>query len=232
MTLLTICQDAADRIGIVRPTSVIGSSDQQVLRLLGHAKKGGKSLMQRVDWKVLTTEKTFTGTAAAAQTGAIPSDFDRMIDETLFNRTRKRRVDGPIDAEQWQYTQAVVATTLIESFRIRGTSLLITPTPAGTETYAYEYISKNWCASSGGTGQATWAADTDVGVLDEELLTRDLVWRFKQGQGFSYDEDFRDCELYLAQAAARDGGKPRLNAGSRVVRGPRMPTIQEGSWAI
>jgi hypothetical protein len=232
VTLLTIVDNAADRIGVVRPTAVVASTDQQVLRLLGYANQEGKDLAQRVDWKVLTAEKTFTTTAAAVQASAIPSDFDRMIDQSFFNRTRKRRVEGPISAEDWQYTQAVVATTLVSSFRIRGTDLLMTPTPSAGDTCAYEYVSKNWCQSSLAVGQTVWTADTDTGILDEELMTLGIIWRFKKGQGLSYDEDFRSYELKLAQLAARDGGKPRLNAGYRRISGPRMPTIQEGSWSL
>jgi hypothetical protein len=51
-----------------------------------------------------------------------------MVPESFFNRTKKRPVFGPISPQDWQFTQAVVAATLVESFRIRGTSLLLTPT--------------------------------------------------------------------------------------------------------
>ena len=36
--------------------------------------------------------------------------------------------------------------------------ILINPAPSAGHTFAYEYMSKNWCESSGGTDQAAWAA--------------------------------------------------------------------------
>ena len=179
-------------------------------------------------------EKPFTCTAAAAQTGAIASDYDRIVEESFFNRTQKRPVFGPISAQDWQFMQAVVAATLVESYRVRGDSILITPTPNGTDTYAYEYVSNLWCQSSGGTGQSAWASDTDTGVLSEELMTLGIIWRFLQKGGFDYAEAFRDYELQVADAILKDGGgKRRLNFGQRGLTGiARMPYVQEGSWPL
>ncbi|HYE86629.1 MAG TPA: hypothetical protein VEA16_09755 [Vicinamibacterales bacterium] len=232
MTVLTICQNAADRIGVARPSSLINSTDQQSLRLLGYAQQEGKALARRHTWQILTKEQTFTATATETQSSAIPSDFDRFVDETCFNRTRKREVYGPLNENEWQFAKAVVSPVIIEAFRYRGGSFLMTPTPTAGDTIAFEYISKNWCQSSGGTGQAAWAADTDTGVLEEELMTLGVVWRFKAGQGFDYQEDFNAYELMVAQAIARDGGKRVLNTSRRGRPFRRAPYVQEGSWSI
>lgn len=233
MTLLTTVQDATKRLGLTSPASAYTSTDSQIIQLVALAQQEGKELMRRHPWQVLTKEKTFTSTAAAAQTGAIASDFDRFIDESFFNRTKKRPVFGPVSPQDWQFTQAVVATTLVESFRERGGSILITPTPNGTDSYAYEYVSNLWCQSSGGTGQASWAADTDTGVLSEELMTEGIIWRFLRAKGFDYAEAMRTYEINVANAFMRDGGKRRLNFGQRGPYGlARAPFIQEGSWSL
>lgn len=235
MSLLSLVQNAADRLGIVRPATVITSQDQQALRLLGFAQQEGKALARRHTWQILTKEGTFTSTATETQTSALPADFDRWIDETFFNRTRKRPVYGPLNAQDWQFAKSVVATVIIESFRQRGAAndILITPTPTAGDSYAYEYISKNWCAKSDATPQSAWALDTDTGILEEELITLGVIWRFKAGQGFDYAEDFRNYELMVAQAIARDGGKRTLNAGySLQSRRPTAPMIQDGSWNL
>lgn len=224
-------QAVARRLNLNSPSGVTASTDKNIIQILSLAQEEGISLMRRHPWTVLTMEKTFTGTADDEQTGAIPSDFDRFIDESFYNRTQRRPVEGPISPQDWQQVQATTATTLIESYRVRGTSILITPTPNGTDTYAYEYISENWCASSGGTGQAAWAADTDVGVLDEELMTLGIEWRFKAAKGFDYSELFRTYELSVADKFLRDGGKRRLSFGSRRSRRPGI-FVPEGSWSL
>lgn len=233
MSLLTICQNAADRIGITRPSSVVNSTDQQSLRLLGYAQQEGKDLARKYDWQVLTKEQTFTATATETQSSALPSDFDRFIAETFFNRTRKRPVYGPLNANEWQFAKSVVATVIIESFRQRGDSILMTPTPTAGDTYAFEYVAKNWCQSSAGAAQSAWASDTDTGILNEELMTLGVVWRFKKGQGFDYDEDFRSYEMQCAQIYSRDGGRRVLNSsGMRSNFRPRAPFVQDGSWNL
>lgn len=234
MSFLTLIQNSAKELGLASPSSAYASTDQQVIQLVALAQREGTELMQDFDWQVLTTEKTFTSVALADQTtaSAVPSDFDRFVPETFFNRSKKRPVFGPISAQDWQFTQAVVATTLVESFRQRGNAILITPVPEAGDTYAYEYISKNFCESSGGTDQAAWAADTDVGILPEALMTMGVIWRFLKAKGFDYAEAFRTYEIAKAKAQAKDGGKRRFNLAHRTTNYPRAPYVQEGSWNL
>ena len=234
MSFLTMIQASAKRLGLSSPASAYNSSDNQVVQLVALAQEEGIELAEVFDWKVLTKEKTFTGTAAAAQTGALASDYDRMVNESFFNRTQKRPVYGPISPQDWQFTQAIVATTLVESFRIRGTSVLITPTPNGTDSYAYEYISTKWCQSSGAVEQTSWAADTDTGILSEEVMALGIIWRFLKAKGFDYAESFRTYEVAKARAQVKDGGGKRtLNMGRKAGYGlARAPFIQEGGWSV
>ena len=232
MAFLGMIQDAARRLQITSPSLAYNSTDQNVIALVAMAQEEGKSLARRHPWQVLTAEKTFTGTAAAAQTGAIPADFDRFVDESFFNRTQKRQLQGPISPQDWQFTQAVVATTITEAFRVRGNSILITPTPNGTDTYAYEYISKNWCESSSGTDQSAWASDTDTGILDEELMTQGIVWRFLKAKGFDYAEAFRTYEMSVADKFGKDGGRRRLSFGQRGPSPYPRIYVPDGSWPL
>ncbi len=233
MSFLTLIQGSAKRLGLSNPASAYNATDNQVVQLVALAQQEGVELAEGFDWKILTKEKTFTGTAADAQTGALASDYDRMVPETFFNRTKKRPVFGPISPQDWQFTQAVVASTLVESFRIRGTSLLITPTASVSDTYGYEYISNQWCQSSGAVMQSAWAADTDTGILSEEVMTLGIVWRFLRAKGFDYAEAFRTYEMAKARANMKDGGgKRRLNHGTRTTGYARAPFIQEGSWNL
>lgn len=230
MTLLTVARNACDRIGIIRPSTAFSSTDQQILQIVGLAQQEGKELAQRYDWQVLTKEQTFTSVAAETQTGALPSDFDRFVNDTVFNRSEKRKLEGPLSAQEWQFHKSVVATTLVEAFRQRGDDILVTPTPTAGQTIAFEYVSKNWCESSGGTGQTAWASDTDVGILSEELMTLGVIWRWQKAKGLDYAESFRTYEMQVAQAIMRDGGKPTLNMGTRKSSAARFPFLPEGNW--
>jgi len=94
----------------------------------------------------------------------------------------------------------------------------------------FEYQTINFCESSGGTDQSAWAADTDVGLLDENLMQMGIVWRFKKKNGLDYSEDFRIYEQKLANETARVGGKKVLDmaGGNQSNTGIYVP---EGSWS-
>ena len=84
MSFLTLIQNSAKRLGLSNPASAYNATDNQVVQLVALAQEEGIELAENFDWKVLTKEKTFTGTAAAAQTGALASDYDRMVEESFF----------------------------------------------------------------------------------------------------------------------------------------------------
>jgi hypothetical protein len=226
MALLSIVQNAADRLGITRPTAAVASTDQQIIQLVGLAQEEGKDLAKRHTWQALQTEYTFP-TVNGTASYALPDAFGALIKETVFNRTRRRRMVGDLSPEQWQETQASLVTMVNPAFRIRGSLFYISPTPTAAETVAYEYLSKNWCQSSGGTGQAAWAADTDTGILDEELMTLGVKWRWKRSKGLDYAEDFTSYELRVAKAILDDGARVRIDTSNserdRVPRAPQVP---------
>lgn len=235
MSLLTIVQAVADRVGLARPSAVIGSSDTQVRGLLGLAQQEGKDLADRFNWQALTAEKTFTATATAAQSGAIPDDFDRFVNGSMWNRTRDNYVHGPMLPQDWQQIQATVGPNIVEAFRVRGSSLLITPTPTAGDSYAYEYISTYWVgtAASSSATLTEFAADTDIAYLKEELITLGVIWRFLKARGLDYSEAMQTYEIAIKRAYDRDGGTPYLMmSGPDQVAWPPRARVPDGSWNL
>lgn len=233
--LLAIVQDAADRIGLVRPASVIGSSNPQVRQLLAFANQEGRDLSRRHGWQAITKEKTFTTVAAEAQTGAIPSDFDRIVPGTVYNRTSTRIVTGPLTAQEYADYKGRLTSIVYEAFRIRGNAMLVLPTPSAGHTFAFEYVSKWWCGGAASTEptQEAWVADTDIPYLDDEMFRLGITWRFLRSRGADYAEPFQQYELQLATLMGRDGGTRTLNmAGRAGKRIPRAPQVPDGNWNI
>lgn len=231
MSLLSIVANAAGRLGLDIPTSVVANTNENVVSMFRLANQEGKALASRYPWQVLIREKTFTTTAASVQVGAFPSDFEWIIPDTMYNRSTRRPVSGPVSAAEWQADQAHLVTRVSDSFRMRGNDILITPTPSAGETIAYEYVSANWVDTSGLDGIADKVAftlDLDNPVLDTEIITLGVVWRFLQRRGLDYSEAMLDYERAFNEAALRDGGKPRLDmARGRGERVPMPPAIPD-----
>lgn len=237
MSLLTIIQNVAEFQGLTSPNVVIGSTDAQIIQLLQIANREGVALAGRKStWQAMVRENTFTLTATenqGAMNGTVitDSDFDYIINDTIWNRTQIIPILGPLNSQEYQYRQALSITGPFPRYRILNGDLLIDPAPSNsTDTAAFEYQSTSWCQSAAGAGQAKWAADNDVGLLNEGLMELGITWRWKSLKGLDYQEDFAEYESQVANAITRDGGKPVLNSqGSPTSSWPGI-FIPIGNW--
>lgn len=221
MSLLTLCQNAINGIPLKAPTVIVGNTEETAKLALISAQQEGKSLMRRHNWVSLQTEYTFS-TAASTEDYSLPSDFNRLINETLWDRTNYTQTRGGMSPAEWQeYKSSVLSSTVTnwKRYRIRNVSgtvkFSIFPTPDAVESMVFEYISENFCTDSGGTGQNAWAADDDAGVLDEYLMELGVRWRMLSRLGMAYDEEREEYEKEVRQAIARDGGAPTLSITGR-----------------
>mgnify|MGYP003349225351 CR=1 FL=1 len=232
MTALSIVQDACGQMGITVPTVVFTSTNQQVIQLRTLMNTEGKQLAQRHQWQRITVQQTFTTVALQAQSAALPSDFDRFCNDSMWNRTTVRKVYGPLTEQEYQQYQAYpIFTTVNPAFFVRGNVIQMQPIPTADQTVAYSYVSTNWAETSGGTGLAAMTADTDVSRLPEMLVTLGVIWRFKKSKGFDYAEDFNTYQEQVAQVTGRDGGSPKLNTVYGLNRFSPYPfNVPEGSW--
>lgn len=219
MTALTIIQTAAAWLGLPMPPTAFSATDTQTVQLRGLLNEEGIELALWPDhaWTKLMMEKTFTTLAQPVQTGAVPSDFGRFCDGSMWDRTTDRPVWGPMSPQQWQQQMAgPTFTTMYLGFRIRGNDFLITPTPAAGDTIAYEYVSNLYVYSAAGTpatpNQNAFQADGDTCIFDETMMARGLRWRFLRSKGLDYSQEYSTWIDLVQRVVARDGGMPKLSA--------------------
>jgi hypothetical protein len=232
MTLLTLLNSAQDTIGITRSATIIASSSGNVRTLLALAQTEGQELLERFAWPQTQLEATHTTLAAELQglMTTIAPGFGYIINQSFWNRTLTQPVAGPLSPQEWQSLKARVTTGPYSSYRLRAGNLYGYPAPPVGNTWVFEYQTVNFCQSAAGTAQSAWAADTDVGILDENLMQMGVVWRFKKKNGLDYSEDFRVYEQKIANETARVGGKRVLDmqGSGNSLTGIYVP---EGSWA-
>ena len=232
MSLLTLIQNSCDTIGLTRPTVVIASTDQNVRTLLALAQTEGRELLDRYSWPATQIEKTHTSLAAESQgvMTTLAPGFSYITSSTFWDRSLTQPVVGPLSPIEWQALKARTATGPYSSYRLFGGKLYAYPAPPAGNTWVFEYQSTYFCQSSSGTNQSAWAADSDVGVLDENLMELGVIWRFKKKNGLDYSEDFRSYEQKLANEMSRAGGRRVLDMSSSgsAMSGVYIP---EGSWS-
>lgn len=174
----------------------------------------------------LPATSTGAGTFTFGQSDyALPSDFQRPVDNTFWDRARFWSMRGPQSPQQWQlYKSSVIGRASIQRrYRFRsirnstgapqGTYLSIDPLPLDNGSQlVFEYVSNGWCENvSTGAPQSQWLLDTDVGVLDEYLLRLSMKWRLLRRLGLAYSEELDEYERQVDKAMAVDGGSAVLD---------------------
>ena len=233
-TLLQMVQEVAQLLVISSPNAVTSSTDQQVLQLWKIANEEGRKQSARYPWQALVNEATFTTLATEIQgtITTIAPGFRSIINNTIWNRTQKRPVFGPMSSQDWQQLKAQTSAGPWSQFRIRGSSLLFTPAPTAGHSCFFEWVSKNWAFSNAGTAQNAFLADDDQIYLDDEIFLQGMLWRWNKRKGMDYAEDFADYEKLIADAMAKDGGKPTLSMEGVANAYPPGIMVPLGSWNL
>lgn len=231
-SVVEICRAAADELSVIRPTSVGPDAvDPTAQKLFRHLTRTCRQLSGRYDWQKLRRERSFTTVSAAEQEGALPSDFLRFVKDTMFNRTRRTKVMGPLAPIEWQRIQATVFTGVYSCFIQRGDAILLTGTYGAGESIAFEYITKSIGVSEDGlTEREAFLAPSDTSFFDDELLISGIVWRYKKAEGDDYSEEFREHEIRFADLTKMDGGRRILDLNTPSENG--IPSVNGGDIIV
>lgn len=242
-TLLQQIKDVADEVGIARPSVVVGSTDRAYQRLLTFSNREGRDLMRSVDWTMLQRLHTFTTVDSTAEY-SLPADYDRIIVNTEWDRSRYEPLIGPLSPERWQAIKSGLIGSGVVGRRYRivrsdssaTRTFRLDPTPSSSddgETLAFEYISSYWCASTGGTAQETWAADTDYTLLNPDLHMLGTVIRFKRSVGLDFASEADEYQSLLGTITGQDRPAPVLSMApyprARLLGPENIPSTGIGS---
>jgi len=220
-TLLQIVNAVIDEAGLSDYTStVVSNTDPIAKMMLALANRVGYDLSQiesmSEGWPILRQEYTFS-TVVSQQQYAFPSDYSYIIGQTEWDRTQKWQLVGPATPQEWQLINSGLSPVGPRRFfRITrdaastAANLFLYPIPSTVNTIVFEYISKNWCASSGGTPKALFTLDTDVPILDDDLFVLGIKWRYLRAKGLPYDEEFKEYENTLQFLIAKAGASRPL----------------------
>lgn len=191
--------------------------------LAGYGVSGGSILTGAIVDSVTPTTVTLNTPANATSTGLnfsfgqiaydFPSDLQDFISASMWDRNFRWQLLGPISAQEWQtIVSGICPVGPRIRYRIMDGQFYIQPPPgaAQTDVIAYEYISVNWCRSSGGTGQSSWQEDTDVYLWPENTLTLGIKWRFLRAKGLDYGEERKTYDWAVDRQIARSGSNRAL----------------------
>lgn len=228
MSLLTICQNAADEIGISQPSTIVGNTDSEARKLLRYSNRVGTRLMKKVPWGVLRAEETFTALNQEIQTGILPSGFDRFIPETFWDRTNRHLLSGPVTPVEWNSIKSA-NTVGGRKFILRADQVHIYPIMSGGQVLAFEYVTENWVLNASSVAKASFTVDTDTSRIDEELITKGVIWAFLQGEGLPYLEAKQEFNDYFDIILENDQPDSGIMVAGDIFGGGRHFTGEPGS---
>lgn len=170
-----------------------------------------------------------TSMAFGQDTYSMPTDIDHLIPQTMWDRSFRWQLLGPLSPQEWQVLKSGISPTgPRRRFRIFGGNFVVDPVPSDNNQLAYEYYSVNWCQSSAAVGQRAWAKDTDTYLLDDDTMVLGIIWRFRRAKGLDYEterQEWSDCvdRVLARQAGARSLPLNATASGVHLLNNSNVP---------
>lgn len=237
-TLLDIIRRFMERTGLPKPAFSIGSTDVQVTQVLGLLEEATEEIVMRNarGWQILNRQAIFQTKAQEVQgsLSELAPGFRAVINDTLFNRTTRLPIYGPLLPMERQATKALQTAGPYYRYWIVNDELHFYPIPPAGQTIAFEYIST--AAWSDGKSPPTYTeypdSDTAICLFPKPVMIAQLRWRWKKEKGLDYAEDFAMAERLLNAAIAADGTRRVVDlGGAELVARPGI-MIPTGSWPL
>lgn len=152
---------------------------------------------------------------------AFPSDFDRPVDRTQWDKSKHWEMVGPQTAQQWEWLKSGwISTGPRIRFRPLGGYFATWPPLGATEGLSYEYVSKFWVLATAATTPAptkqAFSVDTDTCIFPDAMMRALIRLKYFEAKGFDTTALYRDFTAQRDLAKANDAGSPTLSMAPRL----------------
>lgn len=149
----------------------------------------------------------------------LPEDFSWFLNRTMWDRTNRWELIGPISPQVDEYNRSGVVTTgprrRWRQVGLKPTCWRLWPPPSAPgdfpATLVFEYESKHWVMDEDGVRKSKMTVDTDEPIVDAQAIVLSTKWRLWQAKGFDYGAMQAEYLDYVSRLAARDGGAADLS---------------------
>jgi hypothetical protein len=155
----------------------------------------------------------------------LPSDFRQYVPETAYIVGNAQRVYWPTDPSDWAVLKAgFIDPGALLVVRIIGGYLYLHEPPTG-EVLTFEYQSNAlFSDTTGFTFKQRITADTDVWLLDDDLLMMNFKWRWKKEKGIDdWQVDAAEWQTYVRNYMGETRGARALIFGRPTEHGAVEP---------
>ena len=161
--------------------------------------------------KVTMNQNAQTTTTASSvdftqQIYDLPSDYSALIDRTAWDSTRRWLMLGPSTPQEFQWLQqGYISTGPRIRYKLQNNKFNTWPSYATNERLAFEYRGNTIIVGSDGvTPQSTFQADTDLIIINEQLLVLFTKLKYWQIKGFDTQDVAMEFDRHLAISKSLD----------------------------
>lgn len=148
---------------------------------------------------------------------AMPSDYDRQINRTHWDKTKHWEMLGPESAQQWEWLiSGYISTGPRIRYRIFQNYFQIWPQVGEGEVLGFEYITNSWARDADDVPKTSFTVDTDTCVFPDRLMVLGLKKKYFEVKGFETMAYSRDYDMQLEIAKANDAGAASLSFAPRI----------------
>lgn len=228
MTALELLQRTVRLFGITDPpTSLVGSTDPQVINLLEILTDVGQDIAARHDWSPLSTTFTAVSLGTDPETYSLPPDWNRSSPTASVWRSGSKltSLSGPCPPDVWHELLAMPGIRFPGFWRMFGGNMQVIGVPV-SETISVEYLSSAWVIDADdGTFKDAVSKDGDTFRLPNRLLRLAVIWQWRSFKGLSYAEEMATFEKQLERDIAADRSTRPISTNS-----PLTPDTPNMSW--
>lgn len=235
---LGVVQKFADAVGFTRPTYLYTNPSDDARQLKELLNQAGHELASRHNWQSMVLEASFTTVATEIQ-GTLATIIGAsqvlksISNDTIWNRTTRLPVCGPLAPKIWAGYKALSLTGPYPQYRIRQNKILFNPVPTAGQTCYFEYNSRSWLTDAAGTTfKENISDDTDIFLVEDNLLIAGIEWRWLRKKGLSYAEEYQSYENLVAEAINNERTHARLQMDGASERYSAGIVVPIGSWNL
>lgn len=213
---IDIANQSLQELGLPTAQTIMSElGDATGFQIMGLMNGLGAQLVKANDWQFLEKTAEFTGDGVK-NVFTMPSDFGRVVNQTMWASKNKRPVFGPLTAQAWSWVQyGIVSVGVYYRYRIIANELHVFPTPAAGEQFHFYYISKNWVFNDSDPDNIVWRdkieQDSDVPVFDDTLMVAGSKFKIWAAKGMDSRALWEEFNYLLNADKAQTEGAPVIN---------------------
>lgn len=233
---LQIVKQAAGELGLPVPAELVTSQEQTSIQLLSLLNSAGNELVTYYDWEFLINTHNIV-TEAGVGAYPRPGNYQRQINQTIWDKNNHRPAVGPVSPQGWQtLTNAVVTTGPFARYRIAGRKVEFLPAPtAAGLNFNYQYISTDWVQSylDPNIFSPMVVNDQDTIQFEFWLMVKFLKLKLWQAKGLDTVSLAADFNRAFDATTDQDHGAPVLGlSSSHKTPYLNMQNVPDGNWNV